>query len=122
MRFKAFAFDAARSRDDLLGTCSQVPFLGSLEIRFHQQAEAQLISSNPKTVDPNALSNATKKDQSKRPVLNLLKNKIRLSEIYASKIFILISYKRINTSSSRASRGRKFQKKKEVDSKERVCL
>ena len=26
------------------------------------------------------------------------------------------------TSSSRASRGRKFQKKKEVDSKERICL
>ena len=28
----------------------------------------------------------------------------------------------VNTSSSRASRGRKFQKKKELYSKERICL
>ena len=55
-RFNAFAFDAVRSRDDLLGTCSQVPFLGLLEIKFHQQAESQLISSNPKTVDHKLLA------------------------------------------------------------------
>ena len=33
-----------------------------------------------------------------------------------------IKYFMLNTSSSRASRGRKFQKKKVVYSKERICL
>ena len=99
MRLNAFAFDAARSQDDLLGTCYQVPFWGILEIKFHQQAQSQLIASNPKTLDPNILTSATKKGQPKRLALNLLQIKIRLREIEANKILIRINiYIQINSS------------------------
>ena len=37
-------------------------------------------------------------------------------------VCMCIQIKAIYTSSSRASRGRKFQKKKELYSKERICL
>ena len=50
-------------------------------------------------------------------------NEIRsLDDIHISYRSISKQYISKDTSSSRASRGRKFQKKKEVYSKERICL
>ena len=47
---------------------------------------------------------------------------LQKDQLKINRIFQMLVLRNIYTSSSRASRGRKFQKKKEVYSKERICL